>query len=215
MTLAASKKFHTSPFLLPFLSCLSGEEGGWGRVKHPQTDYNTDYPFEPERPAMPHMITFDEDQIRFTNRVVGIAYDRGRVLLHRAVTDDFWALPGGRAELLEIAAEALRREMREELNETVEVERLVWIAENFFELVGRAHHEIGFYFLMHLPPDSPLRQHTAPFDGQEGDLRLIFEWFPVETLEQVYLFPTFLRTGLKDLPSTTTHIVHTDSKEDG
>jgi len=163
---------------------------------------------------MRRMITIDEGNIHFANRIVGIACDRGRVLLHRAVTDDFWALPGGRAELLETAAETLRREMREEMNEDVDVERLVWIAENFFEHNGRAHHEIGFYFLIHLPPDSPLRQTTEPFDGQEGDLRIIFEWFPVDALEQVYLFPTFLRTGLKDLPSATTHIVHTDSKGD-
>jgi ADP-ribose pyrophosphatase YjhB (NUDIX family) len=69
---------------------------------------------------MRRMITFDEDHVRFTNRIVGIAYDGDRVLLHRAITDDFWALPGGRAELLETAAETLRREMREEMNETVE-----------------------------------------------------------------------------------------------
>jgi ADP-ribose pyrophosphatase YjhB (NUDIX family) len=164
---------------------------------------------------MRRMITFDEENIRFTNRIVGIAYDGDRVLLHRAETDDFWAMPGGRAELLETAAETLRREMREEMNEDVTVERLVWIAENFFEYGPRSFHEIGFYFLMHLPPDSPLRQKTEPFYGQEGDLKIIFEWVPVATLEQVYLFPTFLRTGLKNLPTSTVHIVHRDSKEEG
>ena len=29
---------------------------------------------------MRHMITFDRDNIRFTNRIVGIAFDRDRVL---------------------------------------------------------------------------------------------------------------------------------------
>jgi len=164
---------------------------------------------------MRRMITFDEDHIRFTNRIVGVAYDGDRVLLHRTEADDFWALPGGRAELLETAAETLRREMREEMNEEVSVDRLVWIAENFFEYGPRSFHEIGFYFLMHLPPDSPLRQKTEPFYGQEGDLKIIFEWFRVETLEQVYLFPTFLRTGLKALPASTVHVVHRDSKEEG
>jgi ADP-ribose pyrophosphatase YjhB (NUDIX family) len=164
---------------------------------------------------MRHMITFDEENIRFTNRIVGIAYDGDRVLLHRAISDDFWAMPGGRAELLETAAETLCREMLEEMNEGVTVDRLVWIAENFFTYGPRQHHEIGFYFLMHLSPDSPLRGKTEPFYGQEGDLKIIFEWFPVETLEQVYLFPTFLRTGLKNLPASTVHIVHRDSKEEG
>lgn len=161
---------------------------------------------------MRHMITFDRDNIRFTNRIVGIAYDDNRVLLHHALADDFWSLPGGRAELLESAAETLHREMREELNEDVTVERLVWIAENFFEHNGRTHHEIGFYFLMHLSPNSPLRHRTSPFYSAEDVHDLVFEWFPVDTLEQVYLFPTFLRTGLKDLPASTAHIVQRESK---
>ena len=95
----------------------------------------------------------------------------------------------------------------------MQVDRLLWVAENFFTYGTRSFHEIGFYFLMHLPPNSPLRQKTEPFYGQEDDLRLIFEWFPIETLEQVDLFPTFLRTGLKSLPSATTHIIHVDSNE--
>ena len=51
----------------------------------------------------------------FNYRIVGVAVRGDEVLLHRAVTDDFWALPGGRAELLEPAEATLRREMREEL----------------------------------------------------------------------------------------------------
>jgi 8-oxo-dGTP pyrophosphatase MutT (NUDIX family) len=159
---------------------------------------------------MRHMITFDRDNIRFTNRIVGIAYDGDRVLLHRAASDDFWAMPGGRAELLETAAETLRREMREEINEDVEVERLVWIAENFFEYGPRSFHEIGFYFLMHLPADSPLRDQPS-FLGHEGDMPVYFEWHPVAALEDLVLYPTFLRAGLKNLPASTVHIVHRDS----
>ena len=74
----------------------------------------------------------------------------------------------------------------------------------------RSHHEIGFYFLMHLPPDSPLREQTS-FVGHEGDMNVHFEWIPVATLEDVVLYPTFLRTGLKSLPTATTHIIHVDS----
>jgi len=44
------------------------------------------------------MITFERGDVRFNYRVVGIAFDADRVLLHRAERDDFWALPGGRGE---------------------------------------------------------------------------------------------------------------------
>ena len=70
------------------------------------------------------MITFARGPLRFNYRVVGIAINDGRVLLHRAETDDFWALPGGRAELMEPASVTLQREMQEELGIEVQVLRL-------------------------------------------------------------------------------------------
>jgi ADP-ribose pyrophosphatase YjhB (NUDIX family) len=160
------------------------------------------------------MITFNDNGIRFTHRIVGIAYDRDRVLLHRAESDDFWALPGGRAELLEPSPQTLVREMQEEIGVEVRVERLVWIAENFFEYQGVQHHEIGFYYLMSLPLDSPLREATEPFFGDEGGIRIIFQWYPVNSLATVRLYPTFLRAGLQALPASITHIIHTDGKDD-
>jgi len=48
------------------------------------------------------MITFEEGEKRFTYRVAGIALDVDRVLLLRTEKDDFWFLPGGRVELLEL-----------------------------------------------------------------------------------------------------------------
>jgi ADP-ribose pyrophosphatase YjhB (NUDIX family) len=156
------------------------------------------------------MITFDEKQTRFTNRVVGIAIHHGRVLLQRAVTDDFWALPGGRAELMEPSAETLRREMREEIQTDVEVERLVYVVENFFHYADRRVHELGLYHVIHLPADSVL--HTvSEFEGREGSLRIAFRWFPLEALSDVRVYPTFLREGLKALPAHITHIVVNES----
>ena len=163
---------------------------------------------------MRRMITFNDNGIRFTNRIVGLAYDRGRVLLHRAESDDFWALPGGRAELLEPSPQTLVREMQEELDVTVRVERLVWVVENFFEYQGMTHHEIGFYFLMSLPIDSPLRDKREPFFGDEGGVRIIFQWYPLDALAAMRLYPTFLRTGLQALPDSITHIIHSDGKDE-
>lgn len=159
---------------------------------------------------MNEMITLTRDHARFSCRVVGVAIEEGRVLLHRALRDDFWALPGGRAELLEPAAATLRREMQEELGIDVEVVRLLWLVENFFEYEGMDIHELGFYFLMQLPPDWPLRTVDGPFAGEEGHLPLEFRWFPVADLPGMVVYPSFLRTGLQALPATIQHVVHRD-----
>ena len=158
------------------------------------------------------MIVFDAGNTRFNYRVVGVALHEERVLLHRAEIDDFWTLPGGRGELREPAAQTLTREMHEELQSEVTVERLVWVVENFFDYDTKHYHELAFYFLMSFPPGSPLYNHRAPFRGCEGNVYLIFEWHPLAALEQLTLYPTFLKRSLQNLPGGIEHIVHTDDK---
>lgn len=153
------------------------------------------------------MITFDHDADRFTLRTVGVALDNGRVLLHRSEADDFWALPGGRCELGETAAESLRREMVEELEAVVEVERLLWVAENFFYHGGCVHHELGLYWLMRMPEEWLAAHRAGPFLGYEGDSPMIFQWFDLSTLESVVLHPAFLRRALSDLPATPEYVI--------
>jgi 8-oxo-dGTP pyrophosphatase MutT (NUDIX family) len=78
------------------------------------------------------MIRVDKGDARFNYRVAGVAVHDDSVLLHKADGDDFWAFPGGRAELGERAEQTLLREMREEIGVAVEVGRLLWDVENFF-----------------------------------------------------------------------------------
>lgn len=156
------------------------------------------------------IITLTHDHARFSCRVVGVAIEEGRVLVHRALVDDFWALPGGRAELLESAAETLRREMQEELGIDVAVVRLLWLVENFFRYEDINHHELGLYFLMQVPHDWPLRTCEESFEGEEGHIKLEFRWFPVTDLPGMVVYPSFLRTGLQALPPTVQHVVHWD-----
>ncbi|HEX6817408.1 MAG TPA: NUDIX hydrolase [Ktedonobacterales bacterium] len=160
------------------------------------------------------MIMQTEPEGRFVYRVAGVAIHDGRVLLHRAESEDFWSLPGGRCELLEPSETALRREMREELGMEVAVERLVWVVENFFALDGLPHHELGLYYKMALPADAPLLDVDMEHRGKEEELALVFRWFPLETIERMGLYPVFLRAGLQALPATTAHIVNFDSRDD-
>lgn len=143
----------------------------------------------------------------FTVRVGVVILDAGRVLLQldRALTEPFWILPGGRAEFDERATETARREVREELGEEAEVERLLWVHENRFSRNGE-HHELGLYFLVTLPPESLLPGETGAFTGPEGD-RFEFRWHRVDDLASLELYPEFLRTALCSLPPGPEHVV--------
>jgi ADP-ribose pyrophosphatase YjhB (NUDIX family) len=158
------------------------------------------------------MISFTRGDSVFNYRVAAIIVQREQVLLVRLAGEDFWFLPGGRVEQGESAADALRRELREELDVAITVERLLWVAESFFSLGGRTFHEIALYFLVMMPRSTPLLQTGATFYGPEGNQQT-FRWYPVATLKEVTLYPAFLRKGLGAIPEHTVHVVERDDQE--
>ncbi|WP_078380782.1 NUDIX hydrolase [Sutcliffiella halmapala] len=156
-------------------------------------------------------VVFKTDKAIFNYRVAGIWIEKGHVLLHKVVDDDHWSLPGGRVEIQEESQVSLKREIREELEIDINVERLVWIVENFFEYDGKDFHEIGFYFIISSDED-PLVFTENPFYGVEGK-RLVFKWTPIEELRNVALYPEFLRTAINNLPMHTEQLVVKQNQE--
>jgi ADP-ribose pyrophosphatase YjhB (NUDIX family) len=157
------------------------------------------------------VISFDSEGVRFNYRVAGIVIEGGRVLLSRADWEDFWYLPGGRVEMREEARESLSREMAEELGTTVEIGRLVWVLENFFEFDGTPFHEIGMYFDASLPDASPAIK-ADEFERDDEGTRLIFRWVRVDELGDLRLLPAFLVQGLREIPEETAHVVWRDDE---
>lgn len=130
-------------------------------------------------------LTFDSPEGTFNLRVAAIIRCNDHVLLHRALADDFWALPGGRPQHFESAKDALRRELREEIGEMVTVGDLVTIIEVHFEQT----HEIDLCFEVTLPNDSRLRELDVEHDGDEFGVPLLYRWFSEDQLTSLRLLP--------------------------
>lgn len=145
------------------------------------------------------MICFDRGNSRFNFRSVAVIIHHAHILIHQAVGDDFWALPGGRVELLETSDDTIGREMLEELGVRTQVQRQLWQVENFFEYEGRHYHELGHYFLVSLI-DPPVIKSEIDFRGIEASIDLVFRWVPLSLIKGYNLQPTFLRDRLVDLP---------------
>jgi len=159
----------------------------------------------------PHnMITFRKERVKFTYRIAGIAIHDGRVLLQRATNGSVWFVPGGRAELRETSQESLKREMQEELQTDITIQRLLWVVENFFEEREVLHHELGLYFLMTFPGESELYDVSRTFIGIDANEEFTYRWLPIATLEEISLYPSFLQQALKAVPDVTEHIIHID-----
>jgi 8-oxo-dGTP pyrophosphatase MutT (NUDIX family) len=162
------------------------------------------------------LIRIETDARRvFQMRVAGLCFRDGHVLVHRAVHETFWTLPGGRAEIGETSEETLKREMIEELGVTVTVGRLLWAVENFFHYEIRDCHELGLYYLMELPPSFPFHPRDIVhrvIDGHE----LEFKWVPATTaaLRALDILPYFVAEEIERLPESPRHLVWRDSDLD-
>jgi len=114
--------------------------------------------------------------------------------------------------MLEEAEEGLRRETREELEEEIRVDRLVWVCENFFEYQAVSYHELGLYFLASLPAGSGLLGRTETRERVEDNgVRLVFEWYGLDEIRGLKLNPAFLVDGLGSLPLGVEHVVQRDA----
>jgi ADP-ribose pyrophosphatase YjhB (NUDIX family) len=155
------------------------------------------------------MITFNQGNECFNFRIAGIAIDNNHILLHRAAGETFWTCPGGRAEIGETTSQTLIREIKEELNEDIEVVRLLWVVENFFEYAQKDYHEIAFYFLMKLPERSPYLVKEKSFSSVEENTALEFKWFPIDSdvLTGLPLLPSFLQQSVSNLPNSVERVV--------
>lgn len=163
------------------------------------------------------MIRIDApDQRRFNFRVAGLGFRDGHVLVHRAIHENFWSFPGGRAEIGETSIETLEREMIEELGVEVTVGRMLWTVENFFRYEERDYHEIGFYYLMEIPERFPFHATEIVHRLEDGESNLEFKWVNA-TKAALIAFdipPYFIAEHIENLPQTPVHIIWNDDNFD-
>ena len=158
------------------------------------------------------LINLVDDDTRFHVRVAAVCLHDGHVLLQRSTSDGHWILPGGHGEVLESTEESVRREMREEFGVDVEVGRLLWVVENFFTYESVRTHQIGFVYETRMPPDCELLDTSRDFAGDDSGSPFIARWFPLASLPDTWLLPSFLCQALQSLPESPQHIVHVDGE---
>lgn len=149
-------------------------------------------------------------------RVACVVTYNNKVLLHRAEMDSFFALPGGSVEFGETSLDAAKREMIEELGATVEVGRLLWVVENFFQYMDKDCHEIGLYYHVHFSGDSSKLNNLNEFVGTEEhfikdrSFKLFFKWFDMNEVANLDIRPAFLKEALQKIPMHTEVIINQD-----
>jgi len=110
---------------------------------------------------------------------------------------------GGTIKATETSEEAILREIREETDIELEIDRLAFINERFYIVKGTKFHRILFFYLMKYRPELSIPENTATdLAGEETLL-----WLPLTSLSSYNLVPSWLKTKRLDNIVSMEHII--------
>lgn len=89
-------------------------------------------------------LTLDVGEYKLNIRAAGLVIHNNKVLVHRNINYEHYALIGGRIAINENSVNTIKREILEEMGKEVDVQECIAVVENFFTMKGKRYHEIMF-----------------------------------------------------------------------
>ncbi len=133
-------------------------------------------------------VVIKTDKQKFNFRVAVIPYNNNnQVLLQRVKNEEYLSLIGGRVKLGETTANALLREVQEELGILINQKNLdlVYVCENFFKINGKDIHELLFIYKYAL--NSNISYKVIDKENVKA------EWFKIEDLKNLNIKPAIVK----------------------
>ena len=121
----------------------------------------------------------------------------------------YYYIPGGRVAMNELSKDAIVREIREELNVEVKVNRMLWVNENFFheEYFNENFHEICFCYLLDLVDDELINKGEEFIFKVSEKRTHYFYWKDLSEVKDLNLYPSFIKDNILQLPQAIEHMV--------
>lgn len=142
-------------------------------------------------------ITIDVENYKLNVRAAGVIIHNGKILLHRNINSNHYALIGGRVEIGESSADTIKREIKEELGKDIEITGYISTIENFFEMKGSKYHEILFVHKIEFTNEED-KKIEYTMKNIEGKDYLQYEWIDLDNIEEYPLMPIVLKDVLKE-----------------
>lgn len=142
-------------------------------------------------------LTIDVSDYKLNVRAAGVMIHNGKILAHKNVNSDHYALVGGRVEIGENSADTIKREIKEELGKDIGIKRYISTIENFFEMKGSKYHEIIFIYEIEFINEED-KEIEYTMKNVEGKDYLHYEWIDLEKIEEYPLLPKAIKEGLKE-----------------
>ncbi|MET0959299.1 MAG: NUDIX hydrolase [Psychrobacillus psychrotolerans] len=155
-------------------------------------------------------ISFKTNEGRFNYRVGGLIVQDNKLLIMQDQGQPYYYIPGGRIKMNEKSEDAVKREVKEELGTEVNVNRILWVNENFFqeETLKEKFHEVCFFYLLELK-DKEILKRGNKFEVDENGKIHMYYWKTLDEIKSINLYPQFLKEKITELPMHIQHIVVT------
>ena len=141
-------------------------------------------------------LTIDVEDYKLNVRATVIIEHNGKILAHKNIHSNHYALIGGRVKIGEDSESTVKREMLEELGKEIEVIGYVATIENFFEMKGSKYHEILFVHEAEFV-DEDDKKIDYNLKNVEGEDWLQYEWLDISKIDEYPLLPTSIKSVLK------------------
>lgn len=142
-------------------------------------------------------LTIDVEDYKLNVRATVIIEHNGKILAHKNVRSNHYALIGGRVKIGEDSETTVKREMMEELGKKIEVTGYIATIENFFEMNGTKYHEILFVHKAEFA-DEEDKKIEYSLKNIEGEDWLQYEWLDISKIDEYPLLPSSIKSVLKE-----------------
>lgn len=153
-------------------------------------------------------IEFKNETQKFKYRVNGIVIYNNKILTIKMKNNVSYCLPGGHVELGEDTQTAILREMLEEIDTPVSIDKEIAIVENFYmDKKGFQTHELSFYYIVSPENfDKISLQNYEKVENDKGEIKVHnFEWLDIKSLNNFDFRPEFLKEKLMNVDYNLEH----------
>ena len=130
-------------------------------------------------------------------RASGIIIHDNKILLHKNINEEHYALIGGRVAIGESSEEALKREVMEEMGKEVDIIEGLTTVENFFQMKDSKYYEILFVHRLEFKNEDD-KKILETIKNVEGKDYLRYEWIDIDEIEKYPLKPKVIKDMLKN-----------------